>query len=171
MRLFAVLPTMMIAGAIALTSLPVLADAGHGKMGQGKMGQGMMGEDHAYGRPGDPKQPARAVSITMRESEGKMVFIPDRIEVRRGEQIRFVLRNDGALEHEFVLGTEDENMKHMMQMEKNPDMEHDDPNAIRLKPGASGEIVWRFTKAGIFDVACLFPGHRQLGMFGSVAVK
>jgi uncharacterized cupredoxin-like copper-binding protein len=50
-------------------------------------------------------------------------------------------------------------------------MEHDDPNGKRLAPGASDEILWKFSKAGTFDFSCLIPGHREAGMSGSVAVK
>ena len=34
----------------------------------------------------------------MREGDGKMMFMPDRVEVKRGEQVRFVLSNVGALD-------------------------------------------------------------------------
>lgn len=125
----------------------------------------------AYGQPGNPRRPARTILVTMREKDGAMLFIPDRFDVRRDEQIRFVLRNGGAVDHEFVLATAEENRKHMEEMLKNPDMEHDDPNAKRLKPGATGEILWHFTKAGVFDIACLIPGHHQLGMHATVTVK
>jgi uncharacterized cupredoxin-like copper-binding protein len=50
-------------------------------------------------------------------------------------------------------------------------MEHDDPNAKRLKPKATNEIVWRFTKRGEFEFACLIPGHREAGMLGKIVVK
>ena len=100
-----------------------------------------------------------------------MFFAPDRITVRLGEQIRFVMRNSGKVDHEMVLATLAENLKHLEEMRKNPDMEHDDPNAKRLKPEASGEIVWQFTKAGEFDFSCLIPGHRESGMHGVVIVK
>ncbi|OYZ86287.1 MAG: copper resistance protein, partial [Xanthobacter sp. 17-67-6] len=56
-------------------------------------------------------------------------------------------------------------------MRKNPDMEHDDPNAKRLMPKKTGEIVWKFTKPGTFDFSCLIPGHREAGMFGTIVVK
>ncbi|MPZ31323.1 MAG: copper resistance protein [Rhodospirillales bacterium] len=125
----------------------------------------------AYGMPGDPKKPARIVQIVMRESDGKMLFQPDRIEVKKGEQIRFMLRNNGELDHEIVLATLEDNLKHAEEMRKNPDMEHDDPNAKRLGPKKTGEILWRFTKAGEFDFSCLIPGHRESGMFGTVVVK
>ena len=131
------------------------------------------GDEHetVYGKPGDPKKPARVVQIVMREQDGKMMFIPDKLRVRKGEQIRFQLRNNGEVDHEFVVGTVEENLKHMKEMEKNPDMEHDDPNAKRLKPKATGELIWQFTKAGTFDFSCLIPGHRPAGMFGTIVVE
>jgi uncharacterized cupredoxin-like copper-binding protein len=127
--------------------------------------------DYSAGEPGDPKKPARVMQITMRETDGKMVFIPDRVEVKKGEQVRFVLRNSGELEHEFILATTEENLKHAEQMKKFPEMEHDDPNGKRLVPKKSAEIVWRFTKAGTFEFGCLIPGHREAGMTGTVIVK
>ena len=137
-----------------------LADPGH-----------KHGDETPYGMPGDPKKPARVVQIVMREADGKMLFVPDRVEVRRGEQIRFQLRNNGEVDHEFVLATLEENLKHLEEMKKNPDMEHDDPNAKRVKPKATGTIVWRFTKAGTFDFSCLIPGHRESGMTGAIVDK
>ncbi len=128
-------------------------------------------DETAYGKPGDPKKPARPVTITMRELDGKMIFIPNIIEVKRGEQVRFMMRNSGMLDHELVLATLEENLKHAIEMQKNPDMEHDDPNAKRLAPNKSGEIIWQFTKAGEFDFSCLIPGHREAGMTGKVVVK
>src|SRR5262249_17370877 len=36
---------------------------------------------------------------------------------------------------------------------------------------AHGEILWRFTKAGTFEFACLIPGRREAGMLGRVIVR
>jgi uncharacterized cupredoxin-like copper-binding protein len=129
------------------------------------------GGDTAFGEPGDPKKPSRNVQIIMKEGEGTMAFAPKRIDVRKGEQIRLQIRNNGALDHEMVLATLEANLEHAKEMAKNPDMEHDDPNAIRLTPSKTGEIVWRFTKAGEFDFSCLIPGHREAGMSGTIVVK
>jgi uncharacterized cupredoxin-like copper-binding protein len=128
-------------------------------------------ESFSAGEPGDPKKPARTVKVVMREDGKKMLFEPARIEVRRGEQIRFVLDNAGAKDHEFVLATVKENKKHGEQMRKNPEMEHDDPNAKKLAAALSGELVWKFTKKGTFEYACLIPGHYEAGMHGKVIVK
>lgn len=107
----------------------------------------------------------------MREHDGKMLFLPDRLTVRAGEQVRFLLRNNGVLEHEFVVATLDENLRHMKAMEAHPDMRHEEPNARRLDPKQTGEILWRFTKVGTFDFSCLIPGHREAGMFGTIVVE
>jgi uncharacterized cupredoxin-like copper-binding protein len=144
------------------------------------LGSGAMGiayahgdkEEKAYGKPGDPKKPARVVQVVMGETDGtKMHFIPNQIKVRKGEQIRFLLRNNGNVDHEFVVATVEDNLAHMKEMEKNPDMEHDDPNARRLKPRKTAEFVWHFTKAGTFDFSCLIPGHRPAGMTGTITVE
>lgn len=122
---------------------------------------------YSAGEPGDPKKPAREIVISMNE----MDYSPAVIEVKRGEQIRFVIRNIGTEAHEFLLATTAENLKHGEAMKKNPDMEHDEPNGLRLAAKKSGEILWKFSKAGTFEYSCLIPTHRELGMTGKVIVK
>ncbi|WP_137042678.1 plastocyanin/azurin family copper-binding protein [Pseudolabrys sp. FHR47] len=155
-----ILPTLVL--SLAILTGPVSAEPG------------APGHSHAAfsaGKPGNPKKPARTVVITMKEGDGKMIFNHNHVEVKRGEQIKFVLENHGELEHEFVLATPKENDKHALLMQKFPDMEHDDPNAKRVATKKSGELLWQFTKAGTFEFACLIPGHREAGMHGKVVVK
>jgi uncharacterized cupredoxin-like copper-binding protein len=152
------------ATAIALSLGTVAAFAGPGAPGHSH-------EGFSAGQPGNPKNPSRIVQITMREGDGTMIYVPDKVEVRKGEQIKFVIRNNGELDHEFILATTKENLKHAEEMKKNPEMEHDDPNAQRLTPKQVKEIVWKFTKAGTFEFGCLIPGHREAGMIGKVVVK
>lgn len=136
---------------------------------------GAKGHTHktfAAGEPGNPKRAAREIVVTFIETpDGKMLFSPDKIQVKRGEQIKFVLKNDGAIDHEFMLDSVTNNAKHKIEMEKNPDMEHDDPNGKRLNPKNSSELLWRFTKTGEFEFACLIPGHYESGMKGTIVVK
>ena len=123
------------------------------------------------GEPGKAGEKSRTVEIVMKEGDGEMSFTPNRVEVKRGEQIHFILKNEGELKHEFMLASLKENAEHGKLMEKFPDMEHDDPNGKTLDPGKSAEILWKFTKAGTFEYACLVPGHHQAGMHGVVIVK
>jgi uncharacterized cupredoxin-like copper-binding protein len=127
-------------------------------------------EGHAEfsaGEPGNPKKPARTIKVTMKE----MMFDPSLIEVRKGEQVRFVLENDGTEDHEFMLATPAENRKHGELMKKYPDMEHDDPNGKRVAPHKRAEILWKFTKPGEFEYACLISTHYDFGMYGKIIVK
>lgn len=161
--------TRAICTAFAIASPFVLSSA---MAGPGKDGHSHHhADERAYGEPGDPSKPVREIAITMSEGDGTMSFTPNMIEVKKGEQIRFKLKNGGELEHEIVIATREENLEHAKEMMKNPDMEHDDPNARRLKPGASDEIVWRFSKSGEFDMSCLIPGHLEAGMTGKIIVK
>ena len=160
-----------MAPAIAATALllttafasPLLADAGHNHDGGHQR--------FSAGEPGNPKQPFRTVQIDMQEGAGTMSFAPKTLEVKRGEQIRFVLKNGGALAHEFVLADEKDNLEHAAMMQKMPDMNHQDANGRSLEPGAQTEILWRFSKSGAFEYACLIPGHREAGMTGKITVK
>jgi uncharacterized cupredoxin-like copper-binding protein len=140
--------------------------------GQGPAGHSHVhGESFAAGEPADPRQPSKIVQVTIGESDGKMLFVPARLEIRKGEQVKFVLRNNGELDHEFVLASAAENREHAEVMKKNPDMAHADANSRRIAPKKTSEIAWKFTKAGEFEYACLIPGHREAGMVGTIVVK
>jgi len=129
--------------------------------------------DHAHrqswsaGEPGDPKKPARTIEIVMSE----MAYEPSSIEVKRGEQIRFVIRNAGKEDHEFLLATTKENLAHAEMMKKHRHMKHEDPNGVTLAPNKSAELLWKFSKAGTFEYSCLIPDHRDYGMIGRVTVR
>ena len=158
--------TTLVSAACALALTTTLGLAGPGEPGHRH-------RSFAAGEPGDPNKPAvKTVEVRMTETDGaNMLFVPDRIEVKRGEQVKFVLKNQGKTDHEFMLDTVEHNAKHKIAMEANPDMEHDDPNGKRLAPDGSNEIVWRFTKAGTFEFACLIPGHYESGMHGTIVAK
>ena len=133
--------------------------------------EGADDDDFAAGEPGDATKPFRVVEIAMRESDGAMTYSPDSVDVKQGEQIKFIVKNTGALTHEFFLDSEQHNAHHKLEMQKNPEMEHDDPNAQSIEPGKQVEILWKFSKAGTFEFACLIPGHYEAGMHGKVVVK
>src|SRR5947209_2645252 len=86
------------------------------------------------GEPGDPKKPARTVEVVMRQEYGVMEYVPNKIEVKRNEQIRFVLKNVDIQTHEFLLASIADNQKHAAVMKKHPEMVHDDPNGKSLPP-------------------------------------
>lgn len=149
--------------AIGLVAIGSAAFA-HGDDDHGKTAGG---HASALGKPGDPKKVSRTVEITMSDA---MRFNPPNVAVKRNETVRFVLKNEGKVKHEMVLGTIKELKDHAALMLKFPEMEHADPNQASVEAGKTGELVWQFTKAGTFDFACLQPGHYEAGMKGQVMV-
>jgi uncharacterized cupredoxin-like copper-binding protein len=146
---------------VAVSSGAALAGGNHAG-GHGEM---------AIGKPGEAAKAKRTVKIAMSEKDdGSMAFEPAVLTVKAGETIRLKFTNKGETDHEFVMDVHEGIMEHKALMEKFPEMEHSDPNSIRLAPGAKGEIVWTFANAGDFTFACLIPGHYESGMKGDISV-
>jgi uncharacterized cupredoxin-like copper-binding protein len=124
-------------------------------------------DEHAFGREGDPKKASRTVRIEMSD---KMRFTPDRLSVKRGETVKFVVKNNGKAMHEMVIGTMKELKEHATAMKKHPAMEHEEPYMTHVAPGKTMAMVWQFTKEGTFYFGCLVPGHFEAGMIGRVEV-
>ena len=143
-------------------------DHSHGSHDHGSPDHG--GASFDAGEPGAVAKVTRRITIIARDGNGKMSFEPKDIAVKRGETVEFTVRNDGMLEHEFMLGSAIENASHAALMEAMPDMKHNDPNSMRLAPGKSAKLLWRFSKAGNFEFACLIPGHYDAGMKGVAVI-
>ena len=164
MTLTQLISRSMVAFSIALAGGAVQAhkDEDHSK----KAGP-VKKEQKDWGIAGNAKAVKRTVEFKMSDS---MRFAPDTLEVKQGETVKIVLKNDGAMLHEFVLGTKKELDEHAALMLKVPNMEHDEPYMAHVRPGKTGEIVWTFNRAGDFDFACLIAGHYSAGMVGKVKV-
>jgi len=153
---------IIAASLLTLATSSALATGSHSGGHEKKM---------AVGQPGDAAAATRTIEITMMEKDdGSMVFEPVMLNIKKGETVRFQLTNKGETDHEFVMDDHKSNQKHKKAMEKYPDMEHADANAIRLESGKSGEIVWTFSNSGKFEFACLIPGHYEAGMRGDLTV-
>lgn len=159
---------LIVACALVASFVFATGALGHGKQPHGK-GEERSEGGHAadLGQPGNPHSVTRSIVVEMTDA---MRFRPDSIQVNRGETIRFIVRNTGELRHEMVLGTMEELKKHAEQMRKSPEMEHADPNQVSVDPGKTGELIWKFTRDGTFDFACLEPGHFEAGMIGIIVV-
>lgn len=125
-------------------------------------------EQKPWGVGAEPRAASRTIEVRMTDD---MRFSPERIEVRQGEVIRFVIRNAGKMMHEMVIGTQKELDEHAALMLKHPGMEHDEPYMAHVAPGKRGQITWNFNRPGEFQFACLIAGHYQAGMKGSILVK
>ncbi|MGX6571237.1 cupredoxin domain-containing protein [Cupriavidus necator] len=122
----------------------------------------------AAGQPGNPAKVSRTIDVAMADT---MRFTPASIAVKRGETVRFVVRNVGKVEHEMVIGNASELKQHAQMMRSTTPAKHGGANQITLAPGQKGALVWQFDGPGTVDFACLVPGHFEAGMVGKVAVK
>ena len=156
----------VLAAALAAFASPAFA---HGEAKHDKQAARPLSViETAFGREGDPKKVTRTINVDMSD---RMRFTPAELAIRRGETIRFRVKNSGQVMHEMVLGTMQELKQHAEMMKKHPGMEHDEPFMAHVAPGKTEVMVWQFTKAGEFHYGCLVPGHFEAGMVGKVIVK
>ena len=125
-------------------------------------------EQQDWGIAGDARKGLRTIDIRMGDD---MRFTPGSLQFREGETVRLRVRNEGAVMHEFVIGTDDALAKHAALMVRFPDMAHDEPYMAHVPPGETGEIIWTFNRAGRLAFACLINGHYQAGMRGTITVS
>lgn len=170
-------------------SASVYAGGMHGGHGHGDSAS-MMGHGMSIGEVGNVAEVDREIKIAMFDN----YYEPERISVKPGETIRFVIENKGQLVHEFNIGTAIMHAAHqqemmmmvqhgviqggklnheMMEMDmgNGHSMKHDDPNSVLLEPGQGQEIIWKFNEKADIEFACNVPGHYQAGMAGEVVFK
>jgi uncharacterized cupredoxin-like copper-binding protein len=128
------------------------------------------------GRQGDPAKVARTIEVAAIDN----AFSLKTLDVRDGETVRFVVRNDGMDPHELTIGTVAEHaehrklMKEMMELQKKgghaghsmADMAH--AGGVWVEPGKTGSFVWTFARTASLEFACNIPGHYEDGMKGPI---
>ena len=148
------------------------------------------GHGLAFGEGGKAAQASRTIEVTMYDN----YFEPEKIQVKAGETVRFLVKNEGEFVHEFNIGTAamhaahhkememmvehgvleaDKINHHMMNMDMGGGrtMKHDEPNSVLLEPGQTGEVVLKFTNEMALEFACNVPGHYDSGMMGYIEFR
>ena len=120
----------------------------------------------AIGKPGDPANVTRTIEITIMDN----YFLPSKINVRQGETIKFIVKNEGMRRHEMVIDSLENLNKHAKMMRSNPGFISDSPNYVDMLPREQKELIWHFTESGIVNFACGYPGHFK-GMRGKIYVE
>lgn len=87
--------------------------------------------------------------ITVRVDAKEFAFALSRRSVPKGSTVRFVVRNRGAVDHDFVIAGRRTRV---------------------LQPGKTQTLTVRFGKAGRFAFLCSVAGHAKLGMKGVFGV-
>ncbi|MGB5093363.1 MAG: cupredoxin domain-containing protein [Parvibaculum sp.] len=198
----------IFAGALLLAAFSIAASASAEPMGMpgspqsmhpmsgDQMGE-MMGNTPMHdklpdniGKPGKAADADRTITIVMKDN----FFEPEAITVKKGETVRFLIRNEGTLVHEFNIGTALMHEEHAPEMQMMVDhgaimgdrlnhdamkmdmgnghtMKHDYPNTTLLEPGKTSEIIWTFSGDATLEFSCGVPGHAESGMVGTFTVE
>ena len=142
------------------------------------------------GEKGDPSKIDRTIEIEMYDN----YYYPTQIEVKKGETIKFIVKNLGELVHEYNIGTKEMHIKHQPEMaklveheilladkidhekmkkmaKKDHSLGHSHSNSVLLEPNETGEIIWKFSKDISLEMACNMPGHYETGMVGKITIK
>jgi uncharacterized cupredoxin-like copper-binding protein len=125
------------------------------------------GGHHTFGEPGKAEEVKQTINIEIVDANGDMKFLHAPLKIKKGDVVKFVIRNNGAIDHEFSIGDSPSQRAHAVMMEKMPDMKHEnDATAVTLAPGETKELIWAFTKTigSNIELACQMPGHYEAGM-------
>lgn len=129
------------------------------------------------GKAGDPAKVARVVDVVATDNS----FSLKSLDVKDGETIRFQVRNEGYIDHEFVIGTKAEHAEHLKMMRamieeqkrmgshaghSMASMEH--TSGVTVAPGKVASLVWTFAHTANLEFACDMPGHYEDGMHGPI---
>ncbi len=149
------------------------------------------GPGHAMsgGKMGDARKVTRVIEVVATDN----AFSLKSLEVKDGETVRFVVRNDGLDPHELLIGTRAEHAEHlkmmraMMEQQKKqggqtgqtgqsghaghapvaPMMQH--ASGVMVAPGKTESFVWTFARTSDLEFACDIPGHYEDGMRGPIS--
>ena len=118
------------------------------------------------GKPGILENVTRTIEIEVHDN----YFSPSEIHVKKGETVRFMIRNAGRMKHKMVIDTTKELREHAKVMREDINIIPDGTNRVTLDPSEAKELVWQFTQTGVVNFACPFPGHFR-GMRGKIRVE
>lgn len=107
----------------------------------------------------------QVVTVTIEHSR----FDPASIVVEPGATVRFVVRNDDPIAHEFLIGDEAAQLRH----EKGTEPEHGArPGELSIPPGETRITTYTFpSERGRLLVGCHLPAHYDYGMRGTITFR
>jgi uncharacterized cupredoxin-like copper-binding protein len=119
-------------------------------------------------RSGEPEaSPDRTINVSMRDDN---TYDPPEITIGAGEAIRFVVNNQGALRHEFLIGTPAHHDDHEKEMAERGG-EHAEHGTslpgVVVDSGKMADFVFTFPSSKDLIFGCHEPGHFAGGMKGN----
>lgn len=174
----------LITLAITMFSTGVLADAmDHSKMDHSNMDHGEMKMDHSkmdhsnmmnmegmseVGMPAKGAKPDKVVHVILTD-DMKINFKKD-VKIEPNDVVQFVVMNAGKIDHEFSIGSAQEQLKHREMMKNMGSHAHDSGSTVTVKPGKAKQLLWHFHGDNNVEFACNIPGHAEAGMVKKITL-
>lgn len=103
------------------------------------------------------------VEVTMVDNQ----FEFPELAVSVDQVVTFRFTNRGTVRHEAVIGDEMFQMGHVDHQHLPGEVM---ANSVMVEPGATVDLVYRFTQAGTVIIGCHEPGHYENGMRADIVV-
>ena len=139
------------------------------------------------GSKGKLSDVTRTIEVKMYDN----YYEPNTFKIKKGETVKFKVKNLGELVHEFNIANPIMHVKHQPEMElmveneillgdridkdkmqkmaaMDKSMGHSHSNSVLLAPKEEGTLIWKFENAVNIEIACNVPGHYQAGMIAAV---
>ena len=100
-----------------------------------------------------PAPAAGAKVIPVETSE--FAFAPNKFDAKVGDKLTFKITNKGTLDHSFVITGPDGAVI----------------SRVDVKLGTPASLDFTATKAGVYQISCDVPGHKESGMVGTLTVQ
>ncbi|HWD72252.1 MAG TPA: heavy metal translocating P-type ATPase, partial [Actinomycetota bacterium] len=114
-----------------------------------------------------PPAVSRTIDVAMTDD----AYGPSTMAVATGQTVRFLFRNEGTVVHEALIGDATVQAEHDAGMSTGPAHAPGGLPMVSVAPGATGELVYTFTRPGTVLIGCHEPGHYALGMRAVITVS
>ncbi len=120
------------------------------------------------GLSGPPPTPVGPENGAIHVYAAEWRFDPSRIVLRRGEQVRIDLQNEGQILHVFKI---DALQADVAGSNSTGPLSGQGELFVGAAAGQGGTLVFTPRETGSFTYYCSIPRHRQLGMKGTIFVQ
>jgi plastocyanin len=110
-----------------------------------------------------PDDGATPIEVTLLDS---MQIKPGKMTIEAGKPVRFIISNEGALEHDFFLGSDrEQKQRESGQGEPGPD------RYVQVPAGETVTLLYTFPSDGRTIAGCVVPGHYSAGMKANITIE
>ena len=109
------------------------------------------------------------VKVSLGNSQGELKFIPNNFEFKAGKKYKLILNNPSPEKHYFT-AKDFADASWTRKVEAGKVEVKGAIHELELKPEAEAEWVFVPEKAGVYDLYCSIPGHKEAGMTGKITI-